>query len=392
MTTHSEQSLHLPVPVFWHQSMVQSFVEIAVSDAPFNAIELQQIACDTKLGHGVVVHRAPGQLELYVDRSFDVDEAQFARDPAFAHFEIAHFQQTDFDEARVHITGGELDASVRFTDRNGDTVAVKAHADWRRGSKPTFTPAPLQTNNQNLRFLVLNDLRLLRTRPSRASVSINGTKVALQPFLMPWPRLAPFIEARSGADLLLVNLVPPHTDRELLAAVPGSSPLDDGSVAHVGPAGLQSLEVSNQWGHFTLHFAPPFPDLNGDDWRETTTTGSVSVESSLGEVTTGSWTLTDTTPTDSAPTDSAPTDSAPTDSATAAATSAHFVLSELTQDWFPGLGRPAGLAVQLARRLRRRNQRWNYQATLQQHDDIWTSTGTWSDPEAVPAAVPDSNS
>ncbi len=130
MMPSSNPGSTLPVPLFWRESVVRSFIEIPVTGARFGAIELQRIEQDSKVAHSVVIHRSPGQLELYVEPSIDVDEAGFRADPAFAHFDIVHFEWTEFSEIRCHVASGELDAAAppATTDTSDERVGRRRNS------------------------------------------------------------------------------------------------------------------------------------------------------------------------------------------------------------------------------------------------------------------------
>ncbi|MCP3990866.1 MAG: hypothetical protein GY724_17450 [Actinomycetia bacterium] len=353
MTPNSNPGATVPVPLLWRESVIQSFVEIPVTGAPFGAIELQRIEQDSKVAHSVVVHRAPGCLELYVEPSIDVDEAGFRSDPAFAHFDIVHFGWTEFSEIRCHVASGELDAAALFTDCTGADVVVRARNASSRRSKPLFTPAPPQPTPQNLRFLVLDEFRLLPTRSSEVSVVVDGVAVTPSPMLIPSTRFAPWLSARTGAELLLASLAPAHDELVLPLASPGQSDLGNGVVTEVAPTGLRSIEIGGEYGHFAARFDPALPNLNSQP-PPPNTSGRITIESPLGEVAAGRWQL------------------------EVGDESTTLELVEVSQDWFPGLGQPLRLCLQQARKHRRRDQHWHYRATLTPNpDNTWTSTGSW---------------
>ena len=355
MTSKSDPDRLVPIPVFWLESATRSFVDVPVSGARFCSIELQQIGDEQRKGHLVTLHRPSGELELYVERSIDLDQSWFDADPAFAHFELAHFEQTDFAEARCHVAAGEIDAVVRFTDDNGDELEMQARFGGGRPSEPLFTPAPLQSTAQNLRFLTMNEFRLLPTRRSQVSVAVNGKAVTLDPFLIPSARLAPFLEARGASGLLLFTLLPPHEQRRLETAGPGRSELADGTVIEVGPYGLRTVGVESETGYFTARFDPALPNIQLEMSTALNETGQLTISSSLGTVATGQWQL------------------------RATANGADFELTDVVQDWFPGLDQPSRLVLQQIRKLRRRNQHWHYRALLERDGDGgWISTGSWS--------------
>ncbi len=354
MMPSSNPGSTLPVPLFWRESVVRSFIEIPVTGARFGAIELQRIEQDSKVAHSVVIHRSPGQLELYVEPSIDVDEAGFRADPAFAHFDIVHFEWTEFSEIRCHVASGELDATALFTDCTGADIEVKARHTSNRASKPLFTPAPPQATPVNLRFLVLDEFRLLPTRSSEVSVVVGGAAATPTPMLIPSTRYAPWLSARSGAELLLVSLAPAHDEMVLPLASPGQTELGNGVVTEVVPSGLRSIEIGGEHGYFAVRFDPGLPNLNSTPPPHSAS-GRITIESSLGEVATGRWRL------------------------EVNDESAKLELGEVSQDWFPGLRQPLRLLLQQVRRHRRRDQHWLYRATLTRNSDAtWTSTGGWS--------------
>jgi hypothetical protein len=323
-----------------------------VDGAPFEAIELQQLEHDSKVANSVVVHRGPGQLELYVEPSTDIDEAMIRSDPAFAHFDVVHFAWTDFPQTRYQTAGGELDALVVFTDSTGVEVEVRVRHRSSRRPKPLFTPAPPQDKPENLRFLVLNDFRLLPTRSSQVSVVVDGVAATPSPMMVPSAKLAPLLSARSGSEMFLVSLAPAHQEIELPLARPGQTDLGGGVSTEVVPGGLRSIKATGDHGQFAVCFDPPLPDL-GDE-PPARASGTLTVVSSLGEVATGRWQL------------------------TFHGGGATLELVDLAQDWFPGLGQPLRLLLRQARKRRRRDQHWHYRAALTPGaDGTWTSTGAW---------------
>jgi hypothetical protein len=246
----------------------------------------------------------------------------------------------------------DLDAVAVFTDCTGTEVEVRARHRSARRSKPLFTPAPPQPEPQNLRFLVLNEFRLLPTRSSEVSVVVGGAAAVPSAMMLPSAKFAPLLSARSGAEMFLVSLAPSHDQVELPLARPGHADLGGGVTTEVAPTGLRSIKATGEHGHFAVRFDPPLPDLNGDPPSEAS--GMVSVDSSLGEVATGRWQL-----------------AFDGDEVT-------LELVDLAQDWFPGLGQPLRVLLQQARKRRRRDQEWHYRATLTPGDDgTWTSTGAW---------------
>lgn len=359
----------VPVPVFWRDSVVRSFVEVPVAGARFRAVELQQIEVDTKVGHTVVVHRAPGELELYVESADTVDWSFLSRDPAFAHFDVVHLQVLDggltpgttgAGSVRCTLVGGDLDAAASFTDATGAWVEIKAKHRFRRRPRPLFTPAPPQPQPRNLRFLVVNDLRLLPGPGAEVSVTVDGTPAAVKPILVPpaGRAVAPLLETRSASEMVLAALVPDHADRRLDTAELGHNDLADGTVAEINLNGVRSVRTANDHGHLSVWFDPPLPGL--DEWDDPdshppTTHGELKVDSAVGTVATGRWRLTN-----------------------AGDGAAELVLDDLVQDWFPGWNQPVRLALRQVRNRRRRHQDWRYRAQLWRDDDgRWYSTGAW---------------
>ena len=327
-----------------------------MAGARFSAIELQRVECETKVAHTVVVHRAPGQLELHVEGSIDLDETAIAADPAFAHFEIVHFGWLEGNQLRCDIVGGELDATASFTDVTGAAIEVRARHRSGRNPQPLFTPAPPQRSPRNLRFLVVNQLRLLPTRGSEVSVTVDGVPVTPEPLLLPADRAryAPFLETRSGAEMMLASLLPEHHDRPLELAGLTRTELDDGTAIDVSQTGVRSVRLGNDHGWFTARFTPALPRLD-DPTPTIGASGELTIESSLGVVATGRWLLTSN-----------------------GEGRAQLALDGLSQDWFPGWRQPHRIVLQQVRKQRRRHQQWRYRADLERRGDTWYSTGAWA--------------
>jgi len=341
------------VPVFWESSTTQSFVEIPISHPRIRSIELQQLHRNGSSGCIVELHLRSDQLEIYAEPTLRLDESWFRSDPPFAHFDLALLQQTNFAEIRCDVARGTIQAGAVFNDSMGNKIEVQVSLQTTRPVEPLFTPAPLQRDPKTLRFLLTNEFRLLPTHATSVAITVNGSSIQPSPFLVPLPRLAPYLQARSGTEMLLVGLNPAHCQRRLSTAGPGRTTLDRCTSVNVDAEGLQSLRSTNDHGWFQASFQPSLPSPDALE-EGATCRGGMTVTSPIGQVATSKWSM------------------------LRARDEVAFQLNDVDQDWNPGF-RPTFLALRHLRRYRRRKHHWHYHALLnRQKDGAWASTGSWS--------------
>jgi hypothetical protein len=374
----------VPVPLFWRASTANSFLEIPIRHEAFHSIEIQRLvrfnqAGDRVEGHILELHLHSGALEIYAEPQLELDEDWFHSDPPFAHFELEALTTTEFDHVKLDIGSGSVEAAAAWTDRRGDRIEIAASLAGARPSKPLFTPAPVQRTPRNLRFLVMQEFRLLPTRSTDVSITVGGVAVEPEPFLAPVAAAAPFLSARAGTDFLLVGLNPAHHDVALPMVGQGQTALpaaersggEQGETTEVTVEGskLTSCRVSNRHGWLDVRLDPGLPSpaaiADGDPAGQS---GTLTIESPLGPVCTGRWSM------------------------WPVADGVAFELSQMTQDWSPGFGQPARMALRTVRRYRRRDQQWVYRAGLRRADGHWLSTGSWSTGAAAAATAEESSS
>lgn len=366
MSLPASDAAPFPVPVFWRGSTAVSFLEIPIRHHAFHSIELQRLvrvmpSGQTVEGHILELHLHSGALEIYAEPQLGLNEEWFRSDPPFAHFQLEALTDTEFDHVKLDIGTGTVEAAAAWTDLRGDRIEVSTSLSGGRASRPLFTPAPVQHAPRNLRFLVMNEFRLLPTRSTELSIKVGGAEVEPDPFLSPVASIAPYLSARAGTDFLLVGLNPAHQDRELPTVEAGTGRLDDGSgqrertEVSVHNERLTRCRVSNEFGWLDLRLEPGMPSpeeiVGGDAGGQA---GTVMIDSPLGPVCTGRWSMW------------------PVGDGVA------FELSEMTQDWSPGPSQPTRMALRTVRRYRRRSQQWTYRAGLRSIDGVWRSTGSWS--------------
>ncbi len=342
------------VPFYWRGSTAHAFLEIPVEHPLYRSIELQYLVRDDRVGHIVELHLHSGALEIYAEPNLELDIEWFQSDPPFAHFELEALTDTDFDQVRCDIATGSVEADASFVDLRGDRIDIRVRLADAKAVQPLFTPAPVQATPANLRFLLMNEFRLLPTRKTDIEITVNGAPVAPEPFLVPKAGLAPYLEARAGTNFLLVGLNPNHKHRPLPRVPDGVSSLDEQTEVTVDGGQLQSMTVRNEHGWLSSTLTPAMPSPEQVVATGDSASGRFEVGSPIGSVCTGRWAIW------------------PVGEGVA------FELTDLSQDWSPGYNQPTRMGLRTLRSYRRRNQRWSYRAGLELVDDVWHSSGSWS--------------
>ncbi len=360
MSQDPDQILSYPVPLTWWPSRTRSFLEVPVDHPLIHSIELQSLESNGNAGHIVELHLRSGELEIYAEPQLGLDEHWFRSDPPFAHFALKALSDTNFDRVRCEVTPGSIDGAASFIDQRGDRIELNVSLRGGRPSKPLFTPAPVHDEPNNLRFLVMNEFRMLPTRQSDVSIAVSGESVSPTPFLTPGGGPSPMLSARAGADFLLVGLNPNHQQKPLPVVGAGTSIIDDrdGVTTSVtineSTRMLTTLRAENNHAWLEATFEPGVPNLEDIVESGSSHGGILTVTSPVGTVCSGRW------------------------NAWPVGDNVAFDLSGLSQDWSAGFRQPARVALRYIRSHRRRHQRWAHRAGITAQDGKWISTGQWS--------------
>ncbi|MEM7338852.1 MAG: hypothetical protein AAF467_09405 [Actinomycetota bacterium] len=346
-----------PIPMMWVSSSTRGFVEVPVAHDRLRSIDVQVVVRpDGRRGLVSVLYLNSGELEVYHQPSLDLDYEWFENDPPFAHCDLKELVPTAFETIECTVAPDHVSAALDFTDVTGQRIELRLDLPDPKAVKPLFTPAPVHRAPRSLRFLQMNQFRLMPARQTEVEVRIGGTPVEARPFVSPTSRLTPYLQARSGGDFLQVGMNPQHSNRLLeVANGMGAVDLADGSTAVIDSRGLRSLRTEGNGAWFEAVFEPALPNPDRLLEHGNAERGRIEVLSSLGPVAQGQWS-----------------------SWPLGATGVVLEFNGLTQDWSPGLTQPARTGLRYLRNYRRRGLSWNYRAGLSRDADGWRSSGAWS--------------
>lgn len=311
-----------------HRSPIRAFLEIPIlGDSQYQTLEIQLL--ETGDGQGCIVHLLDHQrrLDVYADTSLGLDERWFEQDASTSHMNRGELcaWPTIGDGGNGHAwlswDKQNVDATADFVDRHGRCISVRVTAhrqpQWRWGK--VFTPAPATvTEPKLLRLLMMREFWLL-PRSSDVSVRIDGEDVVPKFFPIPIGG-RPRLHARfaSGISLLAVN----HQFDDVHPAIE-SLPMTIVGTSSSEIAGLTTFTLEDP---FAISFWPP---LTGDE-----ATGEIEFRLQGQRVGGGRYEHQPKRDVDA------------------------MTWTDIEQNWYPKRPWPTAVAVEMARRVKRRSVRY----------------------------------
>lgn len=324
-------------PLMWQTSVVECFCEVPLaSGSAFLSVEVQIVSRNNITGLLVLVYRKAGGLDLYYENSLQLDMEWALVEPATSHLKIMSLSPVSFSRAICEIQDRLVNIDLSFVDVSGLLVEVHVSEEFEKNSIPMFTPAAPQSFPAGLRFILMNNFRLL---PSNAaiSVAVNGVQQTIKGFFL--PRKFSYLSAtKLGASFVLGSLVPVNVGDK-----------------HNGRSNTLSNEQSNldQSPWFKLSGFPTLEQVRNID-SSVLTEQKFVIESSHGVVARGTYSM-----------------SIDKDIVS-------MSIINLKQDWKPVQMSVGRIMLRFIRLLRRRNESWQLDSQLQISPNLkWLSPGKW---------------
>lgn len=313
-----------------HRSPIRAFLEIPISgDSLYQTLEIQLL--ETTGSRGCIVHLLDHdrRLDVYAPESLGLDDQWFEQDASTSHMNRGELclwptgEGTADEHAGLSWDKSRIEGTANFVDRHGRRVSVRATAArqprWRWGN--VFTPAPATvTDPKLLRLLLMREFWLL---PREAAVSVQIDGVNLTPKDFPIPiggKRRLHARFASGISLLAVN-------QQFVDAHPAIESLPLTLIETDGPA-VAALSTSTRHDPLVISFSPP---LTSDPSR-----GDLEFRFRGQRVGGGQYRYEPDRDVDA------------------------MKWSNIDQNWYPRRPWPSAVAVEMARRVKRRSVRYHW--------------------------------